>query len=171
MSHEAAEFAAFENTTRQILAGMPTSSLLIRPLRAADRSAWGVLWDGYNHFYKATVSAEVTAETWRRFLDPQVAMHVLGAERNGELVAFATYLFHPSSWSLGSYCYLEDLFTAEAARGTGAGRALIAAVADAAKTAGAERLYWVTHQSNTVAQALYDKIAVNTGFIQYRKDI
>ena len=40
------------------------------------------------------------------------------AER--ELVGFATYLFHRSSWSLTCYCYLEDLFVApDSARARG----------------------------------------------------
>jgi hypothetical protein len=42
-------------------------------------------------------------------------------------------------------------------------------VADAARAAGAERLYWVTHETNAVAQALYDRVAEKTGFIQYRR--
>jgi GNAT superfamily N-acetyltransferase len=146
-------------------------SLLIRAAVPTDRSAFETLWQGYNTFYRATVPAAVTEASWQRWQNPLSGMHLRVADRDGELVAFATYLFHPSSWAMGPYCYLEDLFTAEAARGTGAGRALITAVADAARAAGAERLYWVTHQTNVVAQALYDKVAQNTGFIQYQRPL
>ena len=146
-------------------------SVIIRPAVAGDRAAFEVLWSGYNTFYRAQVPAAVTEASWQRWQDPHSGMHLLVVERAGELIAFATFLFHPSSWSIGPYCYLEDLFTAESARGTGAGRVLITAVAEAARAAGAERLYWVTHETNAVAQALYDRVAEKTGFIQYRRPL
>jgi GNAT superfamily N-acetyltransferase len=62
---------------------------------------------------------------------------------------------------------LEDLFVEPQARGGGTGRALIAAVADAARTRGCERLYWLTHESNATARRLYDVVATNEGFIRY----
>ena len=66
-------------------------------------------------------------------------------------------------------CYLQDLFTAEAARGRGAGRALIEAVYAAASAAGSPRVYWTTQANNLTAQRLYDQIAEKSDFIQYRK--
>lgn len=79
------------------------------------------------------------------------------------------YLFHYSCWTSGPYCYLQDLFTAPEARGQGVGRALIEAVAAAAREAGASRLYWLTHKTNTQAMALYDQVAARSGFVQYRR--
>ena len=37
------------------------------------------------------------------------------------------------------------------------------------KPAGASRVYWLTQSNNAQARALYDKVADNLGFIQYRK--
>jgi RimJ/RimL family protein N-acetyltransferase len=48
---------------------------------------------------------------------------------------------------------------------------LIAAVAEAGKAKGAERLYWVTDEANKTAQALYEKLATKTDFIQFRQDL
>ena len=79
------------------------------------------------------------------------------------------YIFHRSTWTIGNYCYLQDLFTAEEARGKGAGQALIEAVYERAREAGASRVYWLTQESNEVARRLYDKLADRPGFIQYRK--
>ena len=79
------------------------------------------------------------------------------------------YIFHRSTWSDGPTCYLQDLFTAEAARGHGVGRALIEAVYGRAKEKGASRVYWLTHETNAVAMKLYDRIAEKSGFVQYRK--
>jgi len=49
------------------------------------------------------------------------------------LIGFAHYLLHRSTWAQVCYCYLEDLFVEPSARGSGAGRALIAAVEAAAR--------------------------------------
>jgi GNAT superfamily N-acetyltransferase len=96
-------------------------------------------------------------------------MHGLFAVLDGKVVGFVHYLFHRSTWTTGDYCYLQDLFTAREARGRGAGRALIEAVYERAQAAGASRVYWLTHESNTDAQALYDKVAARSGFVQYRR--
>ena len=49
----------------------------------------------------------------------------------------------------------------------GVGRALIEAVAQQARAAGAQRCYWLTQQDNHAARALYDKVARFHGFIRY----
>ena len=96
-------------------------------------------------------------------------MFALGGYIDGRLLGIAHYLFHRSTWAHNRYCYLEDLFVAEEARGRGVGRALIEEVYRKAQAAGASRVYWLTQSSNTPARALYDKVADNLGFIQYRK--
>lgn len=68
-------------------------------------------------------------------------------------------------------CYLQDLFTAKEARGKGVGRALINAVYERAKADGSPRVYWLTHETNTVAMQLYDKVADKSGFVVYRKPL
>jgi ribosomal protein S18 acetylase RimI-like enzyme len=54
-----------------------------------------------------------------------------------------------------------------AARGRGAARALIDAVAAAAGERHAARLYWLTQEHNAAARTLYDKLASYRGFIRY----
>lgn len=141
----------------------------IRPLNRDERAAWELLWQAYLKFYKASVKREVTERTWQRLHDPLEPMHVLGAFRRGKLVGIVHYLFHRSTWTIGNYCYLQDLFTDEEARGRGVGRALIEAVYDRAREAGASRVYWLTQEDNATARALYDKLADYPGFVQYRK--
>ena len=80
-------------------------------------------------------------------------------------------IFHRSAWLIGPSCYLRDLFTEPDLRGKGVGRALIEAVYREAAKAGAGRVYWLTHESNAAGRLLYDKVAENAGFIQYRKTI
>jgi GNAT superfamily N-acetyltransferase len=141
----------------------------VRPLRPDERAAWEPLWSGYLEFYETAVSAEVTDESWRRLHDPAEPMHVLGAFLGDQLIGIVHFLFHRNTWTIGDYCYLQDLFTVPEARGMGAGRALIEAVYEHARAAGASRVYWLTHESNATARGLYDKIADMPGFIQYRR--
>ena len=141
----------------------------VRPVGKGERAAWEPLWKGYQTFYGVSLSTEVIDEAWARLHDPAEPMFVLGAYVDGKLTGIVHYLFHRSMWTVGDYCYLQDLFVANEARGLGLGRALIEAVYEAARGAGASRVYWLTQESNTSARALYDQVAERSGFIQYRK--
>ncbi len=148
---------------------MMSARMLIRPVREDERADWEPLWAGYLKFYKATIAPEVSDVTWRRFHDEAEPMYVLGAYVDGKLTGIVHYLFHRSCWTVGNYCYLQDLFVSETARGHGAGRALIEAVYERAKAAGANRVHWLTQNENAQARILYDQVADNSGFMQYRK--
>jgi GNAT superfamily N-acetyltransferase len=141
----------------------------IRPVGRAERAAWEPLWMGYLTFYKATLPPEQNDLTWQRLHDPAEPMHLIGAYVDGKLEGIVHYLFHRSTWTDGNYCYLQDLFVAEGGRNHGLGRALIDAVYQKAREAGASRVHWLTQESNHTARALYDKVADRPGFIQYRK--
>ncbi|HWV54981.1 GNAT family N-acetyltransferase [Pseudorhodoplanes sp.] len=145
------------------------SDLLIRPPGPDERSAWEPLWQGYLTFYESRVPPETTDVLWQRLHDPAEPMFVLGAYSGGRLIGIVHYLFHRSCWTIGDYCYLQDLFVVKEARGLGAGRALIEAVEQAARAHGASRVHWLTQEDNHTARALYDKLADRSGFIQYRK--
>ena len=82
-------------------------------------------------------------------------------------VGLAHLVFHPSTWSLDAYCYLEDLYVEPAARGTGAAQALFGAVYAEADARGAERVYWLTQAYNGAARSLYDGVGHLTSFVVY----
>ena len=146
-------------------------SPIVRAVTTSDLPAWSLLWNDYNGFYgrkDATALAdEITQTTWQRFFDPLEPMHALVAEHDGRLLGLTHYLFHRSTTQLGLNCYLQDLFTVEAARGKGVGRALIEAVYSRAKQAGSPRVYWQTHETNVIAMRLYDQVAKRSGFLVY----
>jgi GNAT superfamily N-acetyltransferase len=143
--------------------------IAIRPVGENERQAWDPLWASYLAFYKSALTREISDLTWHRFHDPDEQIFALGGYIDGELMGIAHYLFHRSTWAPHRYCYLEDLFVAESARGRGLGRALIEEVYAKAQAANASRVYWLTHTDNAQARMLYDKVADNLGFIQYRK--
>lgn len=147
----------------------------IRDIASSDYEQWLPLWEGYNAFYgrsgPTALPAEVTATTWKRFLDPSEPVYALVAELDGRLVGLTHYLFHRSTTLVAPICYLQDLFTTPQSRRTGVGRALIEAVYRRAQEAGSPRVYWQTHETNLVAQRLYDEVAERSGFIVYRRNI
>jgi GNAT superfamily N-acetyltransferase len=149
------------------------AELIIRAVRPEDYEQWLPLWDGYNAFYgrsgPTALAPEITRVTWQRFFDENEPVYALVAEQNGQLLGLTHYLFHRSTISIEQNCYLNDLFTSEASRGKGVGRALILAVYERAREAGGSRVYWLTHETNTTARLLYEKVADSTGFIVYRK--
>ncbi len=150
-----------------------SDDISIRFVQRSDYERWLPLWDGYNEFYgrsgATALAGEITEMTWSRFFDAYEPVHALVAERDGELLGLAHYLFHRSTTAIEPVCYLQDLFTAQAARGKGVGRALIKGTYEQAQRAGTQRVYWQTHETNLTARQLYDRVAERPGFIVYRK--
>jgi len=145
----------------------------IRPVVREDYDQWLPLWHGYNAFYgrsgETALAPEITQATWARFFDDNEPVHALVAEGEDGLLGLTHYLFHRSTNMIEPICYLQELFTTEAARGRGVGRALIEGVYERARAAGSLRVYWQTHETNQVARTLYDKVAERSGFLVYRK--
>jgi len=159
----------FPRTRAGVLSSRMTDDIVIRRLRPDERADWEPLWTGYLDFYRTSVPRETYDTTWARLLDPNEPMDMLGAYVDGKLAGIVHFIYHRSCWTIGDYCYLQDLFVAEGARKRGVGRALIEAVYREAKSAGASRVYWLTHETNVTARALYDTLADRPGFMQYRK--
>jgi GNAT superfamily N-acetyltransferase len=149
-----------------------SAQLTIRSAAPGDFDRWLPLWAGYNRFYGRDVFPdEITQTTWSRFFDADEPVHCLVAERESQILGLAHYLFHRSTIYIQPICYLQDLFTSDAARNTGIGRALIEAVYQRAAAAGSPRVYWQTHETNSTAMKLYDKVAERSGFLVYRKQL
>jgi GNAT superfamily N-acetyltransferase len=150
-------------------------SFQVRPIRRGDFEAWRPLWEGYNAFYgregATALPQGITQATWERFFSATEPVRALVAEHEGRLVGLAHHLFHRSTTRLHDVCYLQDLFTAESVRGRGAGRQLIVATFEAARTAGCSRVYWHTQTTNAAGRALYDKVARHHGFIVYSQEL
>lgn len=150
-------------------------NLTIRPVVRSDYDQWLPLWDGYNTFYgrsgETALDRVITQTTWTRFFDTYEPVNALVAESDGRLIGLTHYIYHRSCITIEPTCYLQDLFTTEAARGKGVGRALINEVYRLASLAGSSRVYWLTHETNHTAMKLYDQVAERSGFVVYRKQI
>ncbi len=146
--------------------------ITIRPVVRSDRTAWGQLWKGYCDFYEETVADPVTEATWEKFFDDGAPLFSLVAEDStGVAVGFVNCVVGDSTWALSADCYLEDLYVDPGVRGRGTGRALIDAVLEKARGEGWRRVYWQTHKTNTVARALYEKIAPVSDWVIYEVSV
>jgi GNAT superfamily N-acetyltransferase len=144
--------------------------LVVRGVRPEDYQAWFRLWTAYGEDSSEPVAADVTETTWAGFLDPTEPMHCLVAEVDGyELAGLVHFLYHRDTRATDLVCYIADVFTAPELRGRGVGRALVEGVYDHAKSSGSPSAYWLTHETNMAARALYDQIATNFGYVAYEK--
>ena len=136
---------------------------------------WNELWQKYLKFYQTSLPDSVTKVTWERIMDPEQNIFSFGGywaeDGTKELVGFTNFLYHSSTWSEQGYCYLEDLYVEERFRGKGFGRLLIEAVWDDCLRKGVKRLYWKTQDKNKIARIMYDKVAKQSGFIEYEIEV
>jgi len=102
-------------------------------------------------------------------LDDAEPMHAALADLDGRTIGLVHFIEHRSCWTVGDYMYLQDLFVDTTVRGHGVGRALIDHVYAQAAARGCSRVWWLTHETNAQAMALYDRVADRSGFVQYRK--
>ena len=143
------------------------SPLRVASLTSADQARWLPLWRGYLEFYRADISHATNDLTFERLTGGAEPMGGFLAFLGEEAVGMTHWIAHRSCWTFGDYCYLQDLFVAPDNRGHGIARALIGAVEGKARARGCSRVWWLTHETNAQAMALYDKVAARSGFVQY----
>lgn len=146
--------------------------MIIRPAAASDFDAWLPLWRGYCEALGGQVPDEVTHGVWQRIqAADQPIWCLVACDDGGKPVGIAVYVLHLHTWSLQTVCYLEDLFVAPAARGSGAARALIDELVTLGKRNDWRRVYWHTEEHNYRARTLYDRIVPKTNKIRYDIDL
>lgn len=133
-------------------------ALHVRPAVIGDAAALAGLIRELNAFHGDPVEY-CTAETIvRDGFGDRPAFGVFVAERDGAPVGYALYhdAYEPVYAARG--VYMSDLYVTEAARRSGAGRALVAAVAAEARRRGAVFVGWVSRRWNTAAQDFYRRL-------------
>jgi ribosomal protein S18 acetylase RimI-like enzyme len=127
-----------------------------RPAEARDLEAVAELFDAYRQFYEMPPDLALA----RRYLDERFQRResvILVAEDAGGVIVGFTQLYPAFCSVLADRTFvLYDLFVTPAARGTGAGRALMEAAEAHARANGAARLQLETARTNVVGQSLYE---------------
>lgn len=132
------------------------------------RADWDQLYAGYAAFYRVAQTEEMRDRVWSWLMDPEHEVEGLvaldGASRAVGLAHVRAFA-RPLSATTGGF--LDDLFVAETARGTGAAEALIRRIAAIGHERGWSVIRWITAEDNARARKLYDRLARKTGWVTY----
>ncbi|MDF1728052.1 MAG: GNAT family N-acetyltransferase [Sulfitobacter sp.] len=142
--------------------------ITIRPVRAEDRAAWEILYQGYAEFYRVEQTEDMRARVFGWLMEESEEVSGLVAVADeGALVGLTHYRPFASPLRAARNLFLDDLFVDPAARGSGAARALIEGVAEEARKRGCGLVRWITADDNYRARGLYDQVATRTPWIIY----
>ncbi|MFN3954412.1 MAG: GNAT family N-acetyltransferase [Pararhodobacter sp.] len=141
--------------------------ITIRKPLATDRAAWGALYAGYADFYRVEQSEAMRERVWGWIHDPAHEVEALVAEAGGVLVGMAHFRAFARPLAAARGGFLDDLFVASEARGSGAAEALIRAIEAEGRARGWSVIRWITAEDNARARALYDRLAQATAWVTY----
>ena len=142
--------------------------ITVRPLEERDRAAWQELYAGYGEFYEEPLTQEKADFVWRVLLAPGYESFALVAvDAHDRPIGLAHFREFARPLAGRTGIYLDDLFTAADARGSGAASALIARLKELASERGCDVVRWITARDNVTAQRLYDRLATRTEWVTY----
>ena len=132
------------------------TNVTTRPAESRDLEAVAALFDAYRQFYEMPADLALA----RRYLDERFqrreSVIFVAENADGDIVGF-TQLYPAFCSVLADRTFvLYDLFVTPAARGTGAGRALMESAESYARAHGAARLQLQTAKTNKIGQSLYE---------------
>jgi GNAT superfamily N-acetyltransferase len=146
-------------------------------LRPAARADVPVLWEMVRNLAEYERMSDVvtgTADDLARLMfDEPGGLYGVLAWDGSRAVGYALYFDTFASFRACRTTWLEDLFVTREARGTGAGRLLLAEVARRALARGSRRLAWVVLDWNEPAIQFYARQGATRGptdWLQYRLD-
>ena len=142
---------------------MPTLS--VRPAKLADLPLVASLFDSYRQFYEQPPALDAAAAFIRARMENSESTILLAEATTATTIATTSgplgfCQLYPSfcSVEMAPIFVLYDLFVTPAARGAGAGKALLLAAHDHAAAHGAKRLDLTTAKTNHTAQSLYESL-------------
>ena len=123
---------------------------------------------GYAAFYRVEQTAQMRAKVWGWLHDPGHEVEglvALAGDAGPVGLAHVRPFARPLAASIGGF--LDDLFVAPEARGSGAAQALIDAVAACGRERGWSVVRWITAEDNYRGRAVYDRLAEKTRWLTY----
>lgn len=144
------------------------NAITIRPVQPADKPEWETLYAGYAEFYQVEQTQDMRDRVWGWLHDDAATSEGLVAvDQAGALIGLTHFRPYARPLVAATGCFLDDLFVAPAARGSGAAEALIEGVRQIASDRGWGVVRWITAQDNARARRLYDRVASQTTWVTY----
>jgi len=154
--------------------------ITIRPAVAADEQRLGRYGAALMRQHHASderrfIQVEHPEAGYGRFLVSRIGTNdtqVLVADRDGEVVGYVFVQVEGTDWMMlrGPCAIVEDVYVDEAARGQGAGRALMRAAIDWAATQGRTQVVLMTKTRNEHAQALFANLGFRSTMVEMTLD-
>ena len=144
----------------------------VRGLTGDDQRVWRQLFDGYAAFYKLEMDDATAQRVWDWLLDPDHPLEGLLVERaDGSVVAMGHVRSCPRTLSGCDLGFLDDMFVAPEARGSGAADALFRELERLARARGWPAVRWITQHFNYRGRSFYDRYTGGpTDFIMYQQN-
>jgi ribosomal protein S18 acetylase RimI-like enzyme len=140
----------------------------IQPLSVDRRSEWEALYAAYAAFYRVEQSSEMRDRVWSWIMEePRQVFGLIAVDRMERAIGLAHFREFARPLSATKGGFLDDLFVAPQARGTGAVEALLSAVAAEGRERGWSVIRWITSETNYRARAAYDRVATRTQWLTY----
>ncbi|MEX1993215.1 MAG: GNAT family N-acetyltransferase [Steroidobacteraceae bacterium] len=134
------------------------STIATRLVRPGDLDAVVALFDAYRQFYEQPPDLGLARQYLADRFERKESVLIVAEDASGAPVGF-TQLYPTFCSVRAAHTFvLYDLFVTPAARGTGAGRALMLAAEAYARRAGAARMELSTARTNKIGQSLYESV-------------
>ena len=145
-------------------------SFQVDPVVPADKAEWLELFRGYADFYNVPMTGDVADTVWGWLLDPDhVLQGLIARDATGRAVGIVHVRPCPRPLAGADVGFLDDMFVAPEARGTGVADALFTALEDLARQRGWAAIRWITQHFNERGRAFYDRYTHGpTDFIMYQ---
>ena len=132
---------------------------------------WRQMFVDFAILHDVSPTPEGVARTWGWLCDPTHPETGLIVRVRDDVVGFVHYRLQPSALSGTQILYLDDLFIAEAHRGSGVADDMMDRLREIAQTHGCSAIRLDTHATNERARRFYERHAKNTNWITYEMTV
>ena len=147
------------------------SKTAIANIGANDFDDWRQMFVDFAILHDASPTPEGVARTWGWLCDPTHPETGLIVRVRDDVVGFVHYRLQPSALRGTQILYLDDLFIAEAHRGSGVADDMMDRLREIAQTHGCSAIRLDTHATNERARRFYERHAKNTNWITYEMPV
>ena len=135
-----------------------------------DKNDWRALFNGYADFYGVSMDDAIADRVWRWLRDPgHVLEGLVVRDETGRIVGLAHVRSCPRPLGGCDIGFLDDMYVAPDARGSGAADALLEGVRALAEERGWPAVRWVTQHFNARGRQFYDRYTGGpSDFIMYQ---
>jgi ribosomal protein S18 acetylase RimI-like enzyme len=136
-----------------------------------DFDDWRQMFVDFAILHDVSPTPEGVARTWGWLCDPTHPETGLIVRVRDDVVGFVHYRLQPSALSGTQILYLDDLFIAEAHRGSGVADDMMDRLREIAQTHGCSAIRLDTHATNKRARRFYERHAKNTNWTTYEMTV